>query len=252
MSLILPFSDSGQHSSGGIWYPDTTNFPALKHFFPCTEASGGTTITDTIGGATIACSSGTIATTTTNAVRMGSSSNLTTAGTWFNPNTSPFVAFIVYQGVGAGVTTVRMGTAAGNRFNWNTTNPTVIDAGLGATATGTTYTLNTANTIYGRAMAIHAYNSATGQTTYECDTGSTITALASTATNGAPALTSFGQLSSGAAGASWATAQATYGVAIFQFTANPSAALIKSALAWMTYQWSNGNKWIYPGFKGVA
>lgn len=44
------------------------------------------------------------------------------------------------------------------------------------------------------------------------------------------------------------TGTALYGVALFSFTAFPSD--ISAALSWMNYQWRQGNKVIYPAWKG--
>ena len=40
-----------------------------------------------------------------------------------------------------------------------------------------------------------------------------------------------------------------YGIAIFSFSAPPPSSDVLSALSWMNYQWRQGNKVIYPGWK---
>ena len=251
MSLILPFSDTGQHASGGIWDATTAaaiaaNFPCVKHFWRITETSGST-ITDTAGGRICTLTSPTWG--TANAVVPapgGASNSAITGGALTNPGTSP----IILMGVG----------------KFNSTNALIYGSnGLGAvslskaattsltdgnnTLAGTAFTDGT-TTIYGRANACDWTN----QQNFEATATATITALAAVATTAAtPASIAGGIADIDEVLRFDANTTALYGLMFIKFAGTlPNAAFIKSMLAWHTYQWSNGNKWIYPGLKGVA
>lgn len=252
MSIIIPYSDSTKYSKGGIYAPNSTNFPCAKLFFQCNEAAGTNTLTDVIQGAVLTYagltkpdSYSTVSSTT---------SAQTTSGTTIAID-SPFVWFVVAKGT---FPQHRLGSTAASTSTYvsvNSTNPVIADGVTAAEARGTNPTLNTVGTIYGRAMVLSAFNTATGQTTYEFTTTTTASALASTATDatsfGAIALTNpMTGITFGASGWQQGTGTATYGMAFLKFSTIPSS--LKAGLAWMTYQWSVGNKWIYPGWKGLS
>lgn len=249
MSVKIPYSDSSQYDTGGLYAPTSGNFPAAKLFFQCNEAAATNTLTDVIQGSVITYAG----LTKPDAYSVVSSTTTaqTTSGTAIAID-SPFVYFVVAKGA---FPTHRLGITTGTYFNVSTTNPAILDGQSSAEARGTNFTLNTASTIYGRANVLSAFDSATGQTTYEFTTTTTASALADTATDA----TSFGtvalanpmtNLQFGASGFQQGTGTATYGILFMKFTAIPSN--LKAGLAWMTYQWSVGNKWIYPGWKGVS
>lgn len=246
--IIHPYTNSKNYqSTGATWSANSTNFPACKLFFPCNEAAATNTLTDTQQGASLACA--TLTKPDAFSITSATTTGQTSTGTNFNLDT-PFLLFAVAKGA---FPNIRLGISTAGYASLITATPTV-DNGGAETCRGTAFTLNTAGTIYGRANVITAFNSATGQTTYEFTTTSTASALANTptdATNFATsALTTDGVFTFGASGWQQGTGTAIYGMAFFKFSAIPSN--LKSALAWMTYQWSIGNKWIYPGWKGVS
>lgn len=244
---IYPYS--GLASFGQIPV-SAANFPCLKHFFPCSETSG-TTITDTIGGVTstftgLAVSGNGI---TSTAI------NNTTSGTFTAFGTNPFIIFAVGK-FGTGV--IRIGTAVGVQATLTgAAGGAVLTDGVAINIIMSDFALKTAATIYGRAIVVSAVNTAsTGSRTYEANTSSTVTALTATPTDatntGGGALTSMPAISTGSAGLAMPIGTALHGIAMFQFATMPAAATLNAAFAWMTYQWSIGNKSIYPGFKGLS
>ena len=251
--IIHPYTNSKNYqSTGATWSANSTNFPACKLFFPCNEIAASTTLVDTQQYATLAVAS---LTRTTNTFGIKTTSGAkTTTGTSITLD-APFFLFAVCDGGGTYPTITIGGASGGTQIALNTGGPSITDGTSGAVATGTIFTLNTASNIYGRANVLTAFNSSTGQTTYEFTTTSTASALANTATDvtsaGGVALTNpLSSFNFGASGWNPSSTNGIYGIAFFKFATIPTN--LKSGLAWMTYQWSIGNKWLYPAWKGVS
>lgn len=243
--IIKPYSALATESQN-----IATDFAFVKHLFKCNEAAGTTTITDSVGDLVI--SSGALTKPNANSVQLPVTTSVTTSGTQVAASGKFPVVFAVAEF--SNTANFKIGTSA-QYVNLKTSNPTVSDTPTGATSIGTTYTLTTAATIYGRAFVVNAYNTATGLQTYQFNTTDTATALATTpsdatATPGGIALTDFAGIGTGASGFQFAAAAPIYGICVMYFTTIPSN--LKAGLAWMTYQWSIGNKVIYPGFKGLS
>ncbi|MCR4319747.1 MAG: hypothetical protein NUV74_05350 [Candidatus Brocadiaceae bacterium] len=260
MSLILPFSDSSQYVTGGIYAPTAANFPACKHFWSCPQSDIGKDFGSGTGGLTDL---------------MGRAHLLKSSGVALAAPASPD-GFSVFPNQANGGTTVQgtlsvpTGTQATLLVSVVETNATagfiLGDYTLGnvvlmtaannvgdsdTTANGTAFTLVSAKV--GRATLVRTWNAlgaaTTGQAQFESNLTSTITDLGDAATTGVPIFTAWGATDQ------WACASTNtklYGVALFIFASIPSDAFVKSLLAWITYQWANGNKWLPPQLKGVS
>lgn len=231
----------------------SADFPAVKHFFQCDEAAGTNTLSDVVGDVVINFA-GLTRSTDGFAVESTSTAAQVTSGTWSAPGTKPFVLFAV-GAFSAATNGVLFGSATGSNITLKGTAPAVTNSTLGAVCSATAATLVTADTIYGRAMVISAYNTLTGQALYEFNTTNTATALTATPTDntsiGSTALTEMAALTMGAnAFQLQGTSSKLYGVCFMEFTTLPADLL--AGLAWMAYQWSVGNKVIYPAWRGLS
>lgn len=228
--------------------PTAANFPCLRAFFPCTETSGAT-LTDTIGGVTLACAG--LSNSNAFSVRTTTGTPQAMIGSLPAPGTTPFIVFAVGE---FDTGNFRLGDSTLPTVRLTAASPTVQNSLGLESANGTAFALTTASTVYGRAMVISAYNTAsTGQRTYEAPLTAVPTALTATPTDATNAsvlpLPSMGSMST-----AWtmASGKNLYGIALFTFTVMPAAASLQSAFAWMTKQWSIGNKAIYPAWKGIS
>lgn len=238
MSLIYP-------PYPGIYTTNTTNFPALKHLFPCTEATGATALFDIIGGVSIGG-----ATLTNNA-----DGTLTPSGIlntldlpWANP-TGKNVLLMVSGKSTSGNATV--GTISGSNYgarilisagnfttNCNATIATIANPKVGTGAAGT-WALSAK---YGDASGLLAYG------VLSTDTAVASTAAVSLATS------TIGQWSNTVA---ISAAIVPSIISLWHFTTLPTADQIKAACAWTNYYSMNSfngtyNKVPYPGFKGMT
>jgi hypothetical protein len=250
MSLIRSWKDFSGHAAGGPWDATTAdaiaaNFPCVELFFPCNEAAASAVLTDIVQGATLS-----VASLTRTADGFGiktTSGAKNTTGTDIALD-SPFMYFVV--GDGSAFPPSSFGAATGVVINLATAAPFILGPASAYQATGTAFTLH-----YGRANVLSAFNTSTGQTTYQCNITDTSTALANTPTDatsaGGVALTDpLDDLIFGASGWNPAGTGGIYGIMFAKFTTIPTNIL--SILAWQTYQWANGNKWICPALKGVS
>lgn len=240
---MLLDNSTGNFNTGGVWEPTADNFPSLKHLFTFDEADGATALNDSIGDVVLTDAG--ITRIDANLIVCGSLSNQVTSGTFDILGTKPFAVL----GFGS-LELVRIGIInAGNSYvQLNTSAPLVRDGVSGGLATGTDYTIAGEGTFSGRANVISAYNSATGQTTYESSADAeTINTLAATSTT---AFTSIAPIATGTNGWSPGTSSALSGFVFLEFDAIPSDFAV--GLGWMTYQWNLGNKWIYPAWRGIS
>lgn len=239
--IIKPYSLSTLYESGGVFAPTAANFPALKHFFPCNETAGSTTLTDSVGGV-VATVTG-LTNPATGAIGGGTISNnvALASGSWTAPGTKPTILFAVGQ-FGVGSKVMWMGDQATGPY-----------FGLSGQVTSCTAADGSAHTIAGTALTggavygIGMYMDWTNLTTFEAiaDGSAAYSAKAPVA------MTGWVSVSSGIASKmNMVSFTSCYGMAVFEFaTALPGD--IRSAITWMTYQWKNGNKAIYPGWAGL-
>lgn len=249
--IISPYSDSSLFSSNGRWEPTAANFPRVKHFWNCEETSADSSLTDTINGveltaASLARTSDTFGITTT-------LTSQETSGTYALDGTKPFAMMTVCHAATMGIRIGKLTTDQANIIIRDATSATAPLVDDGATSRpGTDYTnLLAASTTYGRAIGIKTFNDAAGLLTFECDTGSNLYPLAAAASTTIATFPNSGDtFETGAGGWSAGGTGNLYGIAIFEFDSWPDD--FDDALAWMTYQWSIGNKWIYPGWRGLS
>lgn len=245
--IITPYSNSSLYTSGGLCEANATNFPALKHFWKCDQSDIGTTqLTDAMGAAHLSSATAiqTPAAPDGFSVFPSVANGSPVIGTLYAPGTKNCILLAVGRFSTAGIIYGGMGTTGGISLTAAQT-ASVYD--------GTNTLNNSANgaftasaSIYGRALAI---DWAAGATSFEATTTSTITTKTQTA---------IGLLSGGVAAVNptWncsSTITNLYGACFIAFAgALPSNTFIAGMLAWLTYQWSVGNKVMYPGLKGVA
>ena len=251
MAIIHPYSDSTKYATGGIWEPTAANFPGVPHFFKCDEAATTLTVSDSIGNVVLSGPTA-FAKTDNYSIKITTGADRASAGTWTTFPTAGFGLFMVGK---LGTGNVSIGGATNSDYitlTGSASNAVMVNTVNTGIYTGTNFTLTTAGTIYGRANVVSAFNTTSGQTTYEFTTTTTASALANTSTSatssGGTAMTAGPAFGTGATTWNLAANIDVYGILIFKFAAIPSD--LKAALAWMTYQWSIGNKWIYPGWKG--
>lgn len=250
--IFHPYSESIQFASGGRWDCSsksaiTTNFPAVKHWFPISETSGST-IADRAGGLTCTLTAPTWG--TANAVVPapgGAANNAISGGTLTAPGASPFILMMV----GKFTTTANLvwgtsGTAGGISLTQAAT--AALYDGTNTLA-GTAFTSG-GSTIYGRGNACDWTN----QQNFEATTTTTSTALTAVACSTATPGTIAGGIAAVDQSIRFdANCTALYGILFIKFAGSlPSATFLKSMVAWHTYQWANGNKWLYPGLKDIS
>lgn len=252
MSIKIPYS---QIALGNLVPATASNFPALKHFWPCNQSEiGFGFLTDSIAGVKLNKSAGTIATPASpdgfsvypNQVVTGT----TITGTLTVPGNKNCILLAVGQ---FGTNGFGLGNPVGSVGAINVTQPQTA-----ALMDGTNTLNNSVNgaftnsaSIYGRALAVTWSGNAQS---FEATTTTTITTKTGTAISTATP----GTMAAGIAALdnTWScgsTVTNLYGAAFLVFNgALPPATFIASMLAWTTYQWSIGNKVIYPGLKGVS
>lgn len=244
--IIKPYT---QFDSADELAATTANFPSLKHFFACNETSG-TTLTDSVSGNTITAAAMTFV---ANGVvpNPGAAANLAYSGTLTAPGTDSFVLLAV--GKFNGTAAIQYGTVA-STGGIALTRAQAISLFDGANeCAGTAFTDGTTTT-YGRANTVDNGGGAAWvtQQNFEATTTSTITTLAGVAASTATPATIAGGIAVVDASLRFdSNTTALYGLALFTF-AGALPVNTAAAVAWMTYQWANGNKVIYPGWKGLA
>lgn len=218
----------------------TSEFTFVKHFFQCNETSGAT-LSDSVGDVVINFAG--LSNPNAYSVQSTSTAVQDTAGTWSTAGTKKVVIFAVAHF--DNLANFTFGAAGQPQFNLRSSLAPLVTDG-GNTVSGTNYTLTTADTTYGRAFVIATYNAVGGAQTYQFNTTDTSSALTATDTTG---LTTMPAIYTGAGGFRMSISKPIYGVVWMEFDTLP--ANLKVGLAWMTYQWSIGNKVIYPGWKGL-
>ncbi len=257
MAIIYPYSDSSKYSAGGIWDATTAgaianNFPSLKLFVPCKQTEIGLGyLTDIANGVLLNKSSGTIAAGPDlfSVVPSQAVTSTTITGTLPVIGSKNCMLFAVGKfttggfSLGNASTTGTINVIQGQLAGLNDGTNTLNYAGSGGSA------FTNDSTIRGFANTV---TWAGNQINYEATATTTITTKASVATSSA----SPGTIAGGIAtlGTNWACGSpvtALYGAALFVFNgALPSG--LAGDVAWMTYQWSIGNKWISPRLKGIS
>lgn len=245
--IIRPYSDPALHGTGGSCEATAKNFPSLKHFWKCGQSDIGTTkLTDAMGIAHLSSATAiqTPAAPDGFSVFPSVANGSPVTGTLYAPGTHNCIFLAVGQFSTAGLIYGGMGAVGGISLTAAQT-ASVYD-GTNTLNNSVNGAFTSSSSIYGRALAI---DWSTGVTSFEATTTSTITTKTQTA---------IGLLSGGVAAvnASWncsSTITNLYGGCFIAFAgALPPNTFIASMLAWLTYQWSVGNKYMYPGLKGIA
>jgi hypothetical protein len=210
---------------------NTSNFPAVKHFFQCTEQSG-LTLTDSVGGVVVTASSMTFPDTySVNPVRADAA---VTSGTWASLTADSLLFVVGNPGVAGAIAFGNPTSGQGDMIAINAfTTPSVRK-----TATTVNATAITANAQHAHGMLI--------------DFGGNVTSFD---TNGGTYNAKAPVALTGVANASAMQARMTangytsiYGMLIMSFSSGlPDD--IKAGVLWMYAQWIAGNKVIYPGWK---
>jgi len=224
--------------------PTQANFPALQHFFPFDEASGATTITDSVGGVVITPDSLTVDGTKASVITCGADTALT-SGSWAAAGTNEVLMCVMGTWTDAGTYDLAIGSQAGAGVRYRMFETVRIFDD------GTTNLTDTTDIADGTDAIAYMYSDTTSATK-GIYTG-TAAAAGDTAVGGTGDGTA--QVASLAAPSDLITLDTftnVYGIAIFHFATTPIAAEVSQALLWMRNEWAVGNKTIYPGWKNVA
>jgi len=223
--------------------PTRTEYPCLRNFWKCEEATGAASLVDAIAGNNVVAAITRTADgfgvdfTATGAVVSGTMGTLST----------PFIFMCVGSFNGATAGPFFQDGTTGASLDLTKTGGAISQAGAPVPAILTAFTQDA--TTRGRAIAVTTFNNATGMTQVQVDTVATMTATAKDISGGQ---TSIPMTTAGGTTLTYAAAAAAlYGMAIFTF-ATTVPANYQAAIAWMAHQWSRGNKVIYPGWKGLS
>ena len=258
MSLIIPFSDSSAHATGGAFAATTANYPALKYFWKFDSTAAA--LTDVIGGM-IVNGAGNLANTDNGdgTLTLGEAKNVISSGAWTAPGTkSVLMLSVAKPNANQGTILVGSITTGGfrNAAAADTSNgivcdqvPTAINVPTSGAGSGLA---GTASQIQAR-VAAYDLGSATGGKSWDYD-GTTWTDR-----TGAPVdLSTITTITSVAAAVSLGSTTTRPALAqIWYFTTLPSAAEIKAATIWTMAMITNSptgtpQKLVYPGFKGLV
>lgn len=212
--------------------PNITNFPALKHFFKCTETSG-LTLTDSVGSVVITASSMTFPDAySVNPVRADAA---ITSGSWASITNDSLLFVVGNPGVAGAINIGNPTSGQGDLMAINAfTTPSVRK-----NATTVNATAITANVSHAHGMTIDF-----GGNVVSFDTnGGTYNSKAPVALTGVTDLNTM-QARMTANGYT-----SIYGILVMSF-ASGLPADIKAAVLWMESRWKAGNKVIYPGWRG--
>lgn len=227
--------------------PTQANFPCLKHFWKCDEAAGSNPLVDAIAGSNFPAVTLTKPDAySVDGTYLGSALSAESA-LFTNIGTTPFIFLAVGKFAAATVNIQDQTTGAIVEIS---------QAGAKIAADGVTFrpailtTFTNNSDTRGRAIVVTAFGSATGMQQVECDVDGTTTNTQKDISGSAASLPFTGTAGNQAALTIGSTSTALYGMALFTFTAIP--ANYAAALSWMSYQWSVGNKVIYPGWKGIS
>lgn len=250
--MIRPYSDPTLFAAGGKCEANQTNFPALAMFWKFDEKSGNT-ITDSITGVYHTDAANVAYDSTFDGV----SCNVA-AGTAATSGITPLAGASDILIVGAAVLSsfrsqtvfgFGMGTASGTSaralYATNTTGTSVCSQCDGTAASISTTALSSCleDVPLGGALAID--RGAILQSRRHPDTTGAVVAQTSAGT------ASTGSIPDVAASHAIRFSGVMFGYAAFYF-ASGLPTNWESGAAWMAQQWMNGNKWIYPGFKGLT
>lgn len=252
MSVNIPYS---KIASATLVPANSTNFPVLKHFWPCNQSEIGLGyLTDSINGVLLNKPTGTIS---APAAPDGFSvfpnqpvTSTTITGTFQTIGSKNCILMAVGKFASGGF---NLGNAAGvvGAINVLQTQTACLMDGTNTLSNASNGAFTNSASIYGRALAVTWSGNAQS---FEATTTSTITTKTGTATSTATPGTIAGGIAT--LDTMWSCPSATtnlYGVALLIFGgALPPATFIASMLAWTTYEWSIGNKIIYPGLKGMT
>lgn len=218
------------------------NFPALQHFFPCNEAVGATTLTDSINGVIVTPSDtapvfdGTKATTLTIINTDVISEAFQAAGAALNP-------LLVIMGTYGASNDLLIGAAATDgsyRVRSSIAN-VIYGGGTPCAATGAFPTTGTDEIV-----SVGLDRTSTSQGCLVTKTSASAHTAITAGGSGAAA----GTIAAPAASMTLTDWTNVYGIAIFHFTSYPDD--IEAGLLWMRDQWAAGNKVIYPNWKDKA
>lgn len=242
--IITPYSDNSKFSSGGVWEPTADNFPALKHFWKCTEAAGSNvSVRDAIGN--VHFTAGTLTNPDANSID-ATLTGVASAGTFTAIGTTPFILLTVGKFSGSGV--LFQDDTDGSTIDLNQAGAKIADDGATYRPSVLT-TFNSNSDARGRAIVVTTFGGATGMQQVECDVDGSNTNTQKDI-SGAAASLPFAGGAGHCTTSVGVTVTAIYGMALFTFAAIPDNYL--SAISWMSHQWANGNKWIYPGWRNSA
>lgn len=224
--------------------PTQANFPSLQHFFNMDEAIGSATITDDIGNVVITPDTALTVDGEKATVLTTSTDLALTSGSWAAVGTKETLLMIVGTWTFAGTYELAIGSATGagvrNRlfesaavFDDGTSQAVNVDSLIDDRTDGVGYcfsdrTSATAGTTVGNADA-------TGLGSLSGSGDGTAFAASWAAPSDLVSIDSFTNI---------------YGIAIFHFDTIPAD--VRAAMMWMRNEWVNGNKTIYPPWKGKS
>lgn len=257
--IIHPISDMSLFSTGQKYAPTAANFPGLKHFFMCNEATAATSLTDSISGLTIDSGASDALTNNANGtVTLSAAYTNIASGTLASPGTKKVL--LVWAGspastqgnviIGSIVDANQQGirsTANGS----GTTTP-ALSYGSGSTITGTAGLAGTGSQMQVRCLVLDFGTDATGGTfgmsPFDFD-GTTWTARTATsialASAGLPAINQAITIGSGTKPAF---------IQVWHLTSVPEN--IRNAVTWMFAMATTSSlgyrKLAYPGWAGLS
>lgn len=224
-----------------------TTCPALKHFFRCTEGAGtNISLVDSVGGIVLAPSTYTAP----DAYSVGPTTNndnqAFVSGAWVQPGNKKMLIMMVgdfdngvggYFGLGYSFTGIQE-----IMLHANFIGPRLYDgttAIFGSTCTAVEGTVVASGMLVDFAGNLTSFHT-TSAGVYVQNAGVAMTGVSSLSL--IPNYASQG-------GSTYINK--LYGIAVFIFNTNfPDD--IKAAITWMAANWRNGNKVVYPGWKGIS
>lgn len=222
------------------------NFPALKHFWPCTESTEDTALTDIVGGV-VTGAVNIIASDGNKITCAQASANVPIAsGTLQAPGDKVAVIFGIGNFASAGILGIGVPQALGGAGGFQINQPLSLHR-----ATDATTTADTATAVFGSAPEGHAlvFDRAAALTGYRIQSNLTYAVNGTPDTTGLPNITALEQAT--AFGNALAGTLADFhGAIVFYFDATPPD--LEIALQWMYNKWINGEKEIYPGWKDLV
>lgn len=222
---------------------NATNFPALKHYFTCREATGATTVKDAITGGTLTC----LTAVTANGNGSISFGAITGTIAWAALTGAVVVFYMATRGASA--STIRIGGATLSRVSINVAGGSGV-ARDGSNAAVTSGGLSeVAGETWLQGVMFTTADAASEVTSFQID--ATLAFDQNAATAGTVA--NFTPTADGASCNSIdATDFAVFGYQLWHFAAAPTWAQIEAAAIWTYTEWAAGRKGAYPGWLGVS